>query len=56
LILPITLGTILIAASNKKIVKEYKHPKWLLYLGYLVVIVAVVAGYQSMRGIVDLWK
>lgn len=56
LILPITLGTILIAASRKDIVKDYKHPKWLLWAGIIVVIIGVVAGYQSMTGIADLWK
>ena len=35
LILPITLGTMLIASVNKKVVGDYKHPKWLLVLGIL---------------------
>lgn len=56
LILPITLGTILIASTKKNIVGEYKHPKWLLYLGYIVVIIAAVAGFQSLKGIAGLWK
>jgi len=56
LILPVTLGTILIAATKKNIVKDYKHPKWLLYAGYIVVIVAIFAGYNSMKGIVKLWQ
>lgn len=29
LILPITLGTILIGATRKDVVGDYKHPKWL---------------------------
>jgi len=56
LILPVTLGTILIGATRRDIVKDYKHPKWLFYAGILVIIIAVVAGYQSMKGIVGLWK
>jgi len=56
LILPITLGTILIAASRPAIVGAYRHPKWLLYSGYVVVLLALIAGYQSLRGIALLWK
>ncbi|MEK6266147.1 MAG: divalent metal cation transporter [Clostridium sp.] len=56
LILPIALGIILIASNNKKIVGDYKHSKWLLYTGYIVVIVSIIAGFQSMNGIVALFK
>jgi Mn2+/Fe2+ NRAMP family transporter len=56
LILPIALGIILIASRRKDIVGEYKHAKWLMYLGYIVVILALIAGYQSMGGIVELFK
>jgi len=56
LILPIALGIILISSTNKNIVGDYKHSKWLTYLGYVVVIVAIVAGWQSMKGIALLWS
>ncbi len=56
LILPVTLGAVLVAASRPAIIGTYRHPKWLLYSGYLVVIVALLAGYQSLRGIAGLWK
>lgn len=51
LILPITLGTILLASVNKKVVGDYKHPKWMLYLGILVVVVTLYLGIQSLSGI-----
>lgn len=51
LILPITLGTMLLASTNKKIIGEYKHPKWLLWVGIIVVMIAVYAGYRSILGI-----
>ncbi len=52
LILPVTLGTILLASVNKKVVGEdYKHPKWMLYLGILVVIITLYLGIQSLTGI-----
>ena len=51
LILPITLGTMLLASTNKKIVGDYKHPKWLLWVGIIVVMIAVYAGYRSILGI-----
>ena len=52
----ISLGIILIASTKKNIVGDYKHSKLLMYLGYIVVILAVIAGYQSMGGIVALFK
>ena len=56
LILPITLGTILLASTNKSIIGEYKHPKWLLILGILVVIITAYLGAKSLTGIQALWK
>ena len=51
LILPITLGTMLIASQRKDIIGEYKHPKWMLYVGILVVFIAVFAGFNSIKGL-----
>jgi len=56
LILPVALGIILIASTKEKIIGDYKHSKWLMYLGYIIVILAVIAGYQSLTGIVALWS
>ena len=56
LILPITLGTILAASVNKKVVGEYKHPKWMLILGILVVLITLYLGLQSLTGIKALFK
>lgn len=51
LILPITLGTILIASVNKKVVGDYKHPKWMLILGIIVVLITLYLGIKSLAGI-----
>ncbi|WP_097027269.1 NRAMP family divalent metal transporter [Clostridium peptidivorans] len=51
LILPITLGVILVASKRKDIVGEYEHPKWMLILGILVVIIAGYAGAMSLSSI-----
>jgi Mn2+/Fe2+ NRAMP family transporter len=40
----------LLASSNKKIIGDYKHPKWLLWAGIVVVIIAAFAGYKSLLG------
>lgn len=56
LILPITLGTILIASVNKKVVGDYKHPKWLLVLGILVVLITLYLGLNSLKGMAALFK
>lgn len=50
LILPITLGTILIAAYNRKVVGAYRHPLWLTVFGVLVVLVmAYMGGYTLLQ-------
>jgi Mn2+/Fe2+ NRAMP family transporter len=36
-ILPVTLGTILVAAHRRKVVGDYRHPWWLTFFGLLVV-------------------
>ncbi|WP_042274535.1 NRAMP family divalent metal transporter [[Clostridium] dakarense] len=55
LILPITLGVILIASKKESIVGDYKHPKWLLILGIVVVIVTAVGGIISLKDITTLF-
>ena len=50
LILPITLGTILIAAHKTAIVGRYKHPLWLTLFGILVVLLmAWMGGYTLVK-------
>ena len=44
LILPISLGIILIASRNKKIVGNYKHPMILIVLGVIVALAAAYLG------------
>lgn len=39
LILPIALSIILVAATKKKLMKDYRHPVWMQAAGWLVVIV-----------------
>ena len=56
LILPITLGAMLLAARNKKIVGTYQHPRWLFIFGILAVLVSAYAGATSLQGIASLWK
>lgn len=57
LILPITLGTMLIAAYSKKIVGNYKHPLWMTIFGILVVIVMTyMGGYTLVNELPKLFK
>lgn len=55
LILPLTLGTMLLASGKKEIVGDYKHPKYLLVLGILVVLITAYLGAKSLSGLVALW-
>ena len=48
LILPITLGVMLVAAYNKKIVGEYKHPVWMTVFGAIVVAMTAYMGYVTV--------
>jgi len=48
LILPIALGLMLVAARNKKLVKEYKHPFWLQIAGWVVVAAISWMGYLTI--------
>ena len=55
LILPISLGTMLVASKNKKIVGDYKHPTWLFALGLVVVVIAAYIGIKALPGIMKLF-
>ncbi len=55
LILPVTLGIMLIASQKTEIIGSYKHPKWLLILGILVVLITAYLGVQSLQGLKALW-
>ena len=48
MILPVSLGVMLLAAYNKAIVKTYKHPIWLTALGFLVVVFMAFLGGQTI--------
>jgi Mn2+/Fe2+ NRAMP family transporter len=49
LILPITIGTILLASKRKDIVGDYKHPTWLLIFGIIIVLIAGYAGAVALK-------
>lgn len=56
LILPITLGAILLASRKKSIVGDYKHPTTWIIFGIVAVIVTAVAGVLSLEGLAQLWN
>ena len=56
LILPITLGVILLGSRKKEIVGEYKHSTILTILGAVVVFVTGYAGIISLQGIFKLFN
>lgn len=55
LILPLTLGSILVASRKKKIVGDYHHPTWMIIFGIVAVILTAIAGWFSLQGISELW-
>jgi len=58
LILPISLGVILLAANNKKILNapNYKHPMLLTVLGWVMVAFTAWMGFKSLAGIMKLFQ
>ncbi|KRM36147.1 hypothetical protein FC83_GL000046 [Agrilactobacillus composti DSM 18527 = JCM 14202] len=50
-ILPIALAILLLAARNKKIIGDYKHPKILIYTGWLVVAFMAFASLETFIGL-----
>lgn len=48
LILPLTLGSMLLAAHNKKIMGDYKHPVWLTVFGVIVVVLTAILGIRTL--------
>jgi Mn2+/Fe2+ NRAMP family transporter len=55
LILPITLGTMLVAARNRTIVGDYRHPTWLVIYGVIAAVAAACVGAYSLRAMAALW-
>lgn len=55
LILPITLGVMLLASKKSSIIGDYKHSNILYILGWIVVIVMAVFGINSLKGITALF-
>jgi Mn2+/Fe2+ NRAMP family transporter len=57
LILPIGLAIILIAATNRKLMKDYRHPIWMQAAGWAVVIVMGIMGAKALASdLPALWK
>ncbi|MBM7702443.1 NRAMP family divalent metal transporter [Metabacillus iocasae] len=57
LILPLTLGTILVAAYKKNIIGDYKHPLWLtIFGGFVVVVMAAMGGYTLINQLPQLFS
>lgn len=55
LILPITLGVMLLAAYNKKIVGDYHHPKWMTVFGIIVVLMTTYMSVMTVITQVPKW-
>lgn len=58
LILPVSLGVILLAANNQKILQapSYKHPAVLTILGWVMVAFTAWMGFKSLTGIMKLFQ
>ncbi len=55
LILPLSLGSVLMAAYNKKVVGAYHHPIWMTVLGWVMVVFTAWMGFNSFKGIMKLF-
>ncbi len=48
LILPVTLGVLLLAASKKRIVGDYSHPMWMTIFGWIIFAMMLYMGGYTM--------
>jgi Mn2+/Fe2+ NRAMP family transporter len=55
MILPIALASILLAARNRRIVGEYRHPAWLTVFGAVVVIVMTALSVYTIVYTIRRW-
>ena len=56
LILPLSLGCVLLAAYKKEVVKDYVHPMWMTLLGWVIVVFTAWMGFTSFTGILKLFQ
>jgi Mn2+/Fe2+ NRAMP family transporter len=57
LILPLSLGAMLVAARKRTIVGDYRHPAWLLATGVVVALaMAAMGGYSLINDLPRLWR
>ena len=56
LILPLSLGCVLLAAYKKEVVRDYVHPMWMTALGWVIVVFTAWMGYNSFTGILKLFQ
>ncbi|WP_261665095.1 NRAMP family divalent metal transporter [Deinococcus sp. Marseille-Q6407] len=48
LILPVALGTMLVAAQRRNLVGNYRHPAWMTWSGWLVVVAMTVLSVRTI--------
>ncbi|AGT31838.1 hypothetical protein M493_07775 [Geobacillus genomosp. 3] len=57
LVLPLSLGVMLVAAYRRDIVGDYRHPLWLTIFGALVVVLMAYMGvYTAMQQLPQLFR
>lgn len=57
LVLPFSLGIILLATVKKNYLKEYRHPLWMSWAGWIVVVLLLWWGFNSLfKDIPKLWQ
>ena len=57
LILPLSLGAMLLAARKRSIVGEYRHPAWLIWSGIVVALgMAAMGAYTLVNELPRLWR
>jgi Mn2+/Fe2+ NRAMP family transporter len=56
LILPLSLGCVLLASRRKDIIGEYGHPLWMIIAGCIMVFFTAWLGFRALGGIANLFK
>lgn len=55
LILPVALAIVLVAATKKRLVGDYRHPYWMQAAGWIVVVVMGWMGADAVKEMMNKW-
>ncbi|WP_106478457.1 NRAMP family divalent metal transporter [Phytohalomonas tamaricis] len=56
LVLPIALGTVLIASRKASLMGSYRHPSWMIALGLVAMVITLIGFWFSFQSFIAFWQ